>query len=195
MASQAQIATMAVLDVGGQAISSIDNQTQKEASIIRDIWDITRDEILALHEWGFAKGYKALALESEDSTIDGNWTYVYALPNDHIKLLKNANDFDHVVRGQSLYCDTEDVVIGYIKRIEDTSKYPTWFVKALVAKLRTRLHIPLAKRGAKVVNWYQIFLKELDEARNEDARQNRLGDDDAGKHTVDNDSWVAEALS
>lgn len=193
MASQAQIATIACLDVGGQAISDIDNETQKEASIIRDIWDISRDELLAAHEWGFAKKYKALALDATFTEVDDDWDYIYVLPSDFIKLLANMNDFDHVIRENRLYCDTEDLIIGYIARIEDTSKYPVWFVNALIAKLRTRLYIPLAKKASKAIEWYQLFVIELEKAQTKDSQQDRLGDDEAGKHTVDNDSWVSVA--
>jgi hypothetical protein len=195
MASQAQIASQATLDVGGQAITDIDHETQKEASLIRDIWETTRDSLFAKHEWGFAKVTKAPALESEDATLDEKWTFVYALPKLFVSLLDKGNDFDHEIRGQSLYCDVEDLIILYIQVIEDTSKYPTWFVDALIAKLRPRLAISLAKKGAKAVDWYQIYQVELNIAKNEDARQDRQSDDNTIKHTTDNDSWVCEATS
>lgn len=195
MATQAEIATIACLDVGGQAISSIDSETQTEASLIRDIWDITLNDVLTTHEWGFAKEFKALALESEDETIDEKWVYVYALPKDYLSLLKNGNDFDREIRGQSLYCDEEDLIIGYIKKVEDVTKYPPWFVKALIARLRTKLYIPLAKKGSKFVDWYKTYIFELDQAMTEDALKDREADDNSIKHTSDNDTWVSEATS
>ncbi len=195
MASQAQIATQACLDVGGQAISDVDNETQKEAALIREIWDISLDEVLATHEWGFAKKSKALALDGSFTDPVDNWEYIYAFPSDYIKMLKNNNNFDHEVKQGRLYTDTEDLIIEYIARIEDTSKFPIWFVTALVAKLRTRLSIPLAKRSSKTVEWFQLYQIELNQAKSDDFKEDQLSDDDSIKHTADNDSWVGVATT
>ena len=79
MASQVQIAKLALQHIGDRYdISDIDEESV-EAEQINLIWDDTRDELLRRYPWRFAKKYTNPAALSV--TVPGLWTYAYQYPS------------------------------------------------------------------------------------------------------------------
>lgn len=193
MASKNEIATIAFRDLGGKAVSDFDNENSKEAKLAQDYWDSNRDRLLGKFNWGFAKKWASLAQEVDD-IIDPKWDYKYALPNDYIKMSKEETEktlgTNYEIRQKSLYINIESVKIEYIFRIEDTTKWPEWFQNVVVARLRSKWQVPLAKKGTKVVNWYQIYLLTLEESKGIDAEQSNPTEEEKGNHTDENDTWL-----
>ncbi len=194
MYTQAEIATNALLDLGAQEVTDINNETSKEASLVRNCWAIVRDEVMAAHPWDFAKKWKALAEDDSFTMIDEKWDFVYALPADYLKMVEEENErtayTNYEIRENRFYCNVDTVKIEYIARIDDVSKWPIWFTNAVIARLRARFAIPLSKKGSKTIDWYQIYLIELGNAKLTDSQQSKKSETDKGMHTSENDSWL-----
>ena len=197
MASKNEIATIAFRDLGGQPVSDFDNQTSKEAKLAQDYWVSNRDRLLGKFNWGFAKHWASLALESDD-ILDPKWEYKFALPSDYIKMSKEETEksigTNYEIRDGSLYINQEAVKIEYIRRIVDTTKWPEWFQNVVVARLRSKWQVPLAKKGTKVVNWYQIYLLTLEESMGLDAEESNPTETEKGGHTDENDTWLQSRI-
>ncbi len=198
MASKVQIANLALSVLGSAQVSDLDTETTKEANLVNTFWDQVVQEVLEDHTWDFAKEWSSLAEDAAYTMVDEKYEYAYTLPSGYIRMSKVENDdaghVEYVRRGEHLLCNESPFKIEYIKEITDVSKYPPHFIMAVAGKLRIYLAIGLKKKGAKSVDWLGIYLNEiLPEARQRDARQSRPTNDDAVKHTKDNDTWVTAA--
>lgn len=52
--TKTQIANLAIYNIGGQALTNIDTDTDQKAIVIRSYFDTARDEMLRSHAWNFA---------------------------------------------------------------------------------------------------------------------------------------------
>ena len=198
MASKNEIATIALRDIGGKPVSDFDNETSKEAKLMQDYWDSNWKKLLRKFNWGFAKKWAELALET-DTIIDPKWEYKFALPADYIRMSKEETEktlgTNYEIRDGSLYINQDSVKIEYIREIEDTTKWPEWFQDVVIARLRGKCNIPLAKSGKNSVNWYNLYLNVvLPESKRLDAEESNPTEEEKGNHTDDNDTWLNSAI-
>lgn len=111
-----------------------------------------RDEVLADHAWGFATKRALLADSADDPPA--SWAFAYALPADFIRPVSvypetTSNDEsdaqDYTIEGQNLYTNVEKATLRYVFRVEDATKYPPYFARAVSKKIAQLLCGPLAK--------------------------------------------------
>lgn len=191
MASQVDICNLALRDIGANPISSIE-ETSKEAKVCADYWSLLLDELLEEHPWDFAKKWVALALDGTHTFIDSRYDYAYTKPNDYIRMCDTELNFNYEVRGQLIVTNEEGAEIEYIWRITDTTKFPPYFIRALVSLLRSRICGPLAKKGSKTKDWkVEYYGVDLPRAKLHDARQGNPSASVKRSHTDATDTWLS----
>lgn len=93
--SKTKIFNMALNELGVSApIQNAEAQDDNRAIILRNFYEIARDEVLKAYDWNFAERYRDLT-PTQDKCLDPNFTYVYDYPND-------------CLCGRELYQATED---------------------------------------------------------------------------------------
>jgi len=187
MASAVQICNMALQRVGSPAITALD-QGNKAANLCQTYFETLRDEVLAAHDWGFARKRRQLALLSE--TAVGRWTYTYQMPVDCLKprfveSSLGTQDTKFRVEGSTILCNEEDIVLVYTARITDTTKFSTDFIKALWTRIAAELAHPLTGSNTKGEGMWKLYYIALKEAETEDSRS------DKDEVTEQLDSWLA----
>ena len=157
MASEVQIAKLALQHIGDRWDISDLTEATPEAEQVNLVFDDTRDALLRQHPWNFAKKYASPATLS--GTVPGNWTYMYAYPTDAVRVngiidpvetgtpikfevARNASDVKVVLT------DQEDAEFFYTARITDTVQFDPEFTMALSYALAARLAMPLTGERA-----------------------------------------------
>lgn len=157
MASEVQIAKLALQHIGDRWDISDLTEATPEAEQVNLVFDDTRDALLRQHPWNFAKKYASPATLS--GTVPGNWTYMYTYPTDAVRVngiidpletgtpikfevARNASDVKVVLT------DQEDAEFFYTARITDTVQFDPEFTMALSYALASRLAMPLTGERA-----------------------------------------------
>lgn len=194
--SKTDICNLALIDLGAKTVSSIDDDDTAEANACSEIWDLLLDDVLGEHKWDFAKKWDALSALSEYDFVDEAWDYAYQLPADFIRVSMVEDDVDYEQRGNVLLSNTESLNMEYIFRETDTTKYPSHFIAALVARLKIPLSVKIAKRSTRNIDFEARYRQvALPVAKKLDAQGSGKTDQALGAHTADNDPWLAARRS
>jgi hypothetical protein len=170
--SETSICNSALIKIGADRIISID-EGSKRSIACKDRLSFCRNEVLAAHNWKFAK--KRLQLAALGTTPAFGWSYEYQLPADYLNMVQDPEELDvvrdYVVEGRKLLANDNPVKILYI--FEETS-YGNWEFLAAEA-LAWRLAVDIAylvsqskEVAALMLQGYQMALKD---ARYNDSRQ------------------------
>lgn len=161
MATTIEIVNAALTLLGESRIASLDDAT-KPAREAKAVIDITRDSLIAAHNWSFAKTRAQLpALVSAPAFGYG---YAYQLPADCLRLLavgdyyvgldltdyRGAPTELFTIEGRQILTDLgAPLNVRYIKRVEDASQYSAGFAAAFASKLAEVLAEPLTQSDTK----------------------------------------------
>ena len=153
MASQVQIAKLALQHIGDRYDISDITEESVEAEQINLIFDDTRDEILRRFPWRFAKKYTSPA--SLTVTVPGLWTYAYQYPSGCVKVRGITNilgaDAEALKFEVALLEDDTKVVltnedsaeIFFTAQVTDTTRFDPEFTMALSFLLASRVCMAL----------------------------------------------------
>jgi hypothetical protein len=157
MASEVQIAKLALQHIGDRWDISDITEATPEAEQVNLVFDDTRDALLRQHPWNFAKKYATPAALS--ATVPGNWDYAYVYPTDAVRVLGVIDPLEtgtpikfEVARNENdvkvILTDQVDAEFYYTARITDTAQFDPEFTMALSYKLAAKLAMPLTGERA-----------------------------------------------
>ncbi|GHV34467.1 hypothetical protein FACS1894187_05070 [Synergistales bacterium] len=127
----------------------VNMRAQKEAIVCARSFAVTRDKLLTLHPWVFARKNASLARMTVNTNMAG-WKYAFALPVDCLKALsvtktKTALDISddgqrsfwshYEIIGRALASNASAVWLLYTARITDTGLWDSVFADAFTALL------------------------------------------------------------
>jgi len=157
MASQVQIAKLALQHIGDRYDISDLSEATVEAEQVNLIFEDTRDWLLRQHPWNFAKKYATPAelTGSGTTAVPGNWERMYLYPPDALRMGGIINPLGddqpvikfEVARNSSdervILCSVEDAEIFYTARITDTTDFDPEFTMAFSYALASKMAMPL----------------------------------------------------
>lgn len=146
MASKTTIYNLAISHLGtGKTVQDY-TEPSAEAVICTRFYDITLEEVLRDFHWPFARRVAALSLIEEDPTDE--WGYSYGYPSDCAKFRRILsgvrNDtrqskvpfvITHGSTQRAIFCDVEDAVGEWTKKVTDVGRFPADFMMALSLRL------------------------------------------------------------
>lgn len=191
MATRTEIANLALSMLGSKAtIQDIDDDNSVEARQARLHYDQALKRVLAASAWTFSTTWATSALHASDPP--GDWTYMYAMPADALKILGVVDTAGRVrapvpftramYNGQQvLLTDHESPVWRYIFVNEDPVTYSPEFIDALVASLAARLAMPLTRKrelAKDASDQYELAVRRASAA---DANENNQNGEDEYK--------------
>lgn len=170
MATSTQIINIALRSIGVKRITSLSDDVEA-ARVMTDLYTYIRDEMMSIHPWNFAIEYSDTLAENSD-TPDFDYDYSYALPSDCLRVieLEYAEDEFKVVGG-SLFTDTEDPKIKYIKQVTTTSEFSNSFVTAFAARLAAESCYTLTTSRTLSENKWKEYKEKLSQAKVTDAQE------------------------
>lgn len=173
-ASTIQICNMALLRVGGQTISSLD-EGSRESQLCSAFLEQCREQILRAFPWPFARRRVALA---DLGTPVSNWGYRYAYPSDCIQALRivypglrlplaNQNipfEVSSSATQRVIHCDWAGAELEYTARVTDPSLYDSQFISAFAWLLAAEIAMPLIGKPEPSNLARQHYMLALSEA-------------------------------
>lgn len=151
-------------------IAALDeNSTEARAA---SIWyAATRDALLRVHDWNFARHRVTLG---ELGGAPAGWTYRYALPADCLRLLRIVSvrgdrepaRFEVVSDGalRSVLSDEPEAEAIYTMRVVDPTLYDAAFSAALVDQLAAHIAYPVTQKTEVAVRLAQMARATLADA-------------------------------
>lgn len=146
MASVVSICNQALLMVGGEQITSLNDGTP-EAKFCSLLFNDTRDEVIADGQWRTAMFRASLNRLTTDPAF--GFSFQFQLPTfpKLIKVLEINEQFpgtiEWQVEGDKLLADDSEANIVYMGRIEDPEQFGPYLQRALIAKLAAKLAMPI----------------------------------------------------
>jgi len=172
MASIVQICNLALASIGSaEYITSLSDPTSK-ATICNLLYEDTAKEVMMAGTWASTVRRANLGLLT--TTPEYGYSYEFQLPeNPECLKVLDINDLevgsvDYAIEGSKLLIDQSSVKIRYIAYIEDSGSYDEYLKEAIVAKLASKLAVPVTgdKRlsEAKLIEYTKIL--EMNLAKN-----------------------------
>jgi len=190
--SKTKIFNIALSNLGISAPIQNSIEEHPQAILMNNYYELARDSVLEAHEWSFANATKELSI-AEESSINGNWSYCFTLPNDCIspRAIIDMSDnkekkFDPGIDSTGekvIYTNTNPCLLRYTKRVTNETFFTARFVNALAFYLAyLSAQVITGSNNKKNTNLqdYQIAIRE---AIVLDARKTRNKDQDDKDYT------------
>ena len=172
MPSMVEICNLALMSLGSDSITSIDDATTR-AKLCKAYYPVTRDAVLRAYPWHCARTSQALALLAAAPTHE-DWASQFTLPSDPYCLWvpKFLNeDLIYEINGRTLLTDETTVTINYIYQLTNTGQFDSLLVEALSARLAHNLAYPLTGVASTAELMWKLYMVKLTEARTQDGME------------------------
>lgn len=166
--SQVQVVNLALTALGQDRVISIDDDVEI-ARVIRSIWDLTLDCVLADHPWKFA--VLRTTLPSIASAPAFGWSLQYALPEACLRLVQVGDDWVfytgefpsfELESGKILTDLAAPLRVRYVQRVTNVGLWPPLFARAVAMRLAADACEKLTNstaKGEKAEAEYAIAIK------------------------------------
>ena len=171
--SEIALCTAALLKLGAAQISSFDEDSV-EAEVASALYAITRDGLLSMHYWSFARGQRQLDKETAVPVAD--FANSYKLPNDFIRAERLGDRATaripeaYRIMENRLHTDADPAVLTYTFRPNSPS-WPPYFDTVLIAYLRAAFAMPVTENERLAIAMEQAANLALRQARLADSQQ------------------------
>lgn len=177
MTTQTEICNWALRKLGEARITDI-NEDSAAARMLKDLYALVRDAVLEDHPWNFAIVRASLA-ENSTPPVWGNGDgagYRYSVPADFIRLVevKDEDIEDFAVEGGFIVSDiASELLIRYVARITDESRFSGLFKNALAARLAYEIAEPITQNNQKKEAMASDYADALRRAKRSDSMQGK----------------------
>lgn len=152
--TEEEIVNIALHHLGVERIASIDEDS-KRAKLMKDLYGLTRDEVLRSATWGFAM--KRVKLTQLSTPPAFGYTAQFNLPTDYLKI-HDISDYDpkrgsgsrhpedynnpyhlqYKVENGKILANAETLYLRYIFRQTDVQMYPSDFIECFSRTLASK---------------------------------------------------------
>ena len=170
MASEVEIASIALRKLGAEGITSFDDGTNR-SDLCRDFYPSVRDAVLRAYPWNCALEQKVLAADV-DAPLFG-YSYKFPLPvlPYCLRVLKIEDEPDYNVKGRYIHCDESSITIEYIARITNPGLFDSLLKEAIEARLAAELAYPITRAPETGKVMWDLYSAKLREARTFDGME------------------------
>lgn len=174
--TQIAICNSALAKVGQGPIQSIDQNT-RAAQIIKSIFSLIQDEVMAEHRWNFA--LKRASLSPTASTPEFEYDYEYDIPSDCLRVLELETDVtqidnDWVVEGKKILSNDATIKVLYIYRNVDYNSWSPGFAEVMAWRLAQEIAYALTQSNDREKSCSDNYAKALARARSTDGAEGVL---------------------
>lgn len=176
MASQVDIANRALIKLGSNTISNL-NEQDPGAKIIAANWETIRRDELSKNIWYFAKKTRQIAAVAAKPI---KWQYEYRRQTGDLRVVEIDNrywvpywlDKYYELQGHSILTDLPSpLTVTYICDVTNTGNYHAAFVEALAARHALEACTAITDSNTLLQSMYQWYDDAIREARRVDAIQ------------------------
>lgn len=161
MASQVEISNAAIIAVGADIISSLNEQTP-EAISINAIWDQIRKTLLRANAWNFC--VKRIELAQSAVPPNFNYEFRFALPSDNLRVIEVYTDDNYKIENGFIVTNSPTCHLKYIADIKDVNQWTSDFCDVMSARIAAEISYAITKdRGLTQALW-QVYSSKLQSA-------------------------------
>lgn len=177
MASETELCSLALNQIGLDALTDFDSDDSDRARMCRVFLPVIRDAVLRAYPWNCAKYRLNLGAALADAPATGgddDWDYQFTLPTNppYLWVPKQLNeDLEYVIEGKRLLTDESTVTIVYIQQLTDVGAFDSLLSEALVARLASQLAFPLTGIASLTETMWGLYEAKIREARLADAQE------------------------
>lgn len=190
MQTAIEFCTQALIKIGANGISSFDEGTA-ESTVAKTLYDTTRDYVLSLYEWSFARNSVNLSPITAKPVSD--FTTAYQKPDNILRVSsvgdtsqKKSVGVDFRIFERYIYTDCEDgITLSGVFRV-DEAYFPPHFVPVIVAALAREFALPLTENSTRYQTHAQEFETAFARAKSADAMQQTPRSIFDNAYTLDN---------
>lgn len=180
--SKTDIVNKALTLVGATPVTSIDDDTNN-ARVVSRVYEISLRSILSECKWNFATKRAALSVLADTlAWYDTGESIVYQKPTDMIRIFGVSSP--NVVwreEGDYIISDTSGLGVRYVYFLDTPSKYPSYFIDALIIRLAADIAYMIVNSkelGEAFTKMYEgVSLTKAMSANSQVGRQQILQDD------------------
>lgn len=157
--SKTIIINKALTLIGAKQITSVDDGTNT-ANLVGSIYETSLKSVLSECKWNFATKRANLPTNSTASLdfYDVGEGLIYDRPTDVIRIYSsNPPEAKWREEGDYIISDSSGLGIRYVYYIEDTTKFPIFFVEALVDKLASDLAYSVVNSASLAQGFIQKY--------------------------------------
>lgn len=134
--TKTEIVNKALTLIGANPIINLDDDSNN-ARVVSRVYETSLRSILGECKWNFATKRALLSAVTDDlAWYDSGETYVYNKPADVVRIFGvSSSGVAWREEGDFIISDTSGLGIRYVYYLDVPSKYPSYFVDALVDKL------------------------------------------------------------
>jgi hypothetical protein len=182
--TKTDILNKALTLVGANPIVSIDDQTNN-ARVLSRVYETALRSVLSEAKWNFATKRSTLSVLSTTAEwYDTGETILYQKPTDMIRIYgTNSRNASWREEGDVIYSDTTGLGLRYVYYLDDPTKYPTYFIDALIDRLCSDIAYAIVNSSTLGDKYYKIFESvSLPKAQSANAQT-------GVQQTVQDDAW------
>lgn len=179
MASKIDICSNALLLVGAQTISALDEGNDR-ARLVANLYDGVKNSIIRSHPWNCCIKRVALSPLTEAPAFD--YTYKFLLPPDCAKILQVGEyrqEIDYRIEAGCILADETAVFLKYVSKDIDESQFDDLLSDAVMYAMAARVAYPLTQSATLQQTMEQKLAMVMREARSVDGQDDppeTLGD-------------------
>lgn len=153
-----QLSNLALYKIGEKKPLTTWPDPSTNGTLCYQFFDTVMDEVLESEDWKCARASAELAQLSDSPTLEEEYEYQYALPNDcllpRIVCDENGTKFatKWEVEGRNILSGEDEVYLKYTKREIDLNIWTPTLRKVFVLKLAIELVTPIGKSRAILQN-------------------------------------------
>lgn len=176
MANQVQVINLALTKLGQDRAISMNDDTEA-VRVMRSLWDITVDCVLAAYPWKFAILRTELAALAAAPAY--GWSLQYALPESCLRLVQVGDEWAFYTQapatfelegGRILTNQGAPLRVRYVQRLANVGLWPALFARTVAMQLAADAAEKLTGSNAK----FESAMAALEIAVNEAKRQNAI---------------------
>jgi hypothetical protein len=181
VASEVQIARLALQHLGDRYdITSLD-EASPEAEQVQLVFDNVRDMVLREHPWKFARKYAAPAPLAGDAPP--NWDFMFTYPSDALRVIRIVNplgDNQPPIRFEAarnsadlrvILTNESEPTFEYTKQVTDPQQFDPQFVTALAYRIAQYIAMPITGDRAVMSDMKTLADVEVGKAQASDANE------------------------
>lgn len=171
VSSEVEIMNSALRKCGAERINAANDENAR-ARLVKASYPVVRDKLLRSHPWNFAISYVELAAVSPTPDYIYDYTNVFQLPSDCLRVLGVSIEDDtwEEIEGRRIACDSSVLKVKYIKKITDVTKYDDNFCEVLAWEVAEDIVYALTKSTAQLQEVKKGKTNAIREARSFDAQ-------------------------
>jgi len=178
MVSPVDISNVALTMVGALPIVNFTDDS-KSARQVKSLYPVSRDETMDLpYNWKFLTTRQQLS-QLTDAPAFGGFANQFTLPDNARRVIAqidvDSDDIEYRWRRETFFknkrhydvilTNQETCYIKFIRRIDDTAKYPGWFIKMIYLSMASKLSQPLKQDRLLALDFVAMWQLAVDEAK------------------------------